>query len=85
MNFERKVIETLKDDNGNEIVEGDSVVYTINNKPQSFLAVFKGIEKGYMIFQGNPDSVYTVLPRTIETMFKANTDKLFVLPEKVEG
>ena len=31
MNFERKVIETLKDDNGNGIVSGDCVIYTIKN------------------------------------------------------
>ena len=82
MNFERKVIETLKDDNGNEIKQGDIVVYKTKTKPQSVIAQFCGMEKGYMMFfpMGcKDDKYYTVQPKTIETMFKANAKYLFVL------
>ncbi len=81
MNFERKVIETLKDDNENEIVCGDCVVYTTKNKSQSIIAHFGGMEKGYMIFIpiGCEDNAYTVQPKTIDTMFKANAKDLFKL------
>ena len=79
MNFERKVVETLKDDNGNEIVQGDMVVYSTTNRPQTVIAQFGGMEKGYMtFFPIGFDDEYTVLPRTIATMFKANTKDLFV-------
>lgn len=80
MNFERKVIETLKDDNGNEIVSGDCVIYTTKNKPQSVIARFGDVAKGYMVFYPiGGDDCYTVQPKTIETMFKANMSDLFVL------
>lgn len=77
MNFERKVIETLKDDNGNEIKKGDYVVYVTKSKPNiSIIAEYYGMEKGYMLFvgigvNGNEHEVgYTVQPKTIEHMFK---------------
>ena len=80
MNFERKVIETLKDDNGHEIKQGDIVVYTTKTKPQSIIAQFGGMEKGYMtFFPMGSDTPYTVQPKTIDSMFKANAKDLFVL------
>ena len=85
MKFERQVVETLKDDNGNEILQGNMVVYTLKNKPQSVIARFGGMEKGYMIFIpiGCEDNAYTVQPKTIDTMFKANTQGLFTF-EKLD-
>ena len=90
MNFERKVIETLKDENGNEIVQGDIVVYKTKNKPQSVIAQFCGMEKGYMMFLPmgcKNDKYYTVQPKTIDIMFKANARDLFVLDikEKIDN
>ena len=81
MNFERKVVETLKDDNGNEIKKGDCVIYTLKSKPQSFIARFNGIEKGYMIFTpfDCDCGTYTVQPKTIYTMYKANASELFLI------
>lgn len=80
MNFERKVIETLTDENGHEIKMGDNVVYTIKNKPQSIVAKYLGKDNGYMLFEPKGSQVsYTVQPKTIATMFKANTRDLFQL------
>ena len=80
MNFERKVIETLKDENGNEIKQGDIVIYTTKTKPQSVIAKFVGVEKGYMTFSPyGLDGTYTVQPKTIDAMFKANAKDLLCL------
>ena len=85
MNFERKVIETLKDDNGNEIKKGDYVIYRTKSKPNvSIIAEYYGIDKGYMVFigfgvQGGNEIGYTVQPKTIGEIFKCNiSDDMFV-------
>ncbi len=77
MNFERKVIETLKDDNGNEIKKGDYVVYRTKSKPNvSIIAEYYGMDKGYMVFVGlgvkgdEKEVGYTIQPKTIGEIFK---------------
>ena len=84
MNFERKVVETLKDDLGNEIRKGDYVVYKTKSKPNvSIIAQYCGMGKGYLIFSAMgsnfEEDYYTVLPKTIGYFYKCNVgDEFFI-------
>lgn len=76
MEFKREEIYTLTGENGVEIGRGNSVMYKVKNSELTILAVYLGLDKGYLKFRPyNEETEYRVKPSTIDSLWRVQEVK----------